>query len=97
MVIGWRYGLEAHDPLREFARRHRLGGLAQLIVDQPQALTLTKPGVACPRLLGTDVVRPDIWIKQPHGGIDMRQVCALLPKLLLKLTEHSRQFCSLVP
>jgi transposase-like protein len=62
-----------------------------------QALTLTKPGVACPRLLGTGVLWPDIWIEQRLGSIDMRQVCPLLHKLFLKLTQHSRQFCSLVP
>jgi len=39
---------------------------------------------------------PDIWIEQPHGGIEMRQVRALLHKLLLKLTQRSSQFCSLV-
>jgi hypothetical protein len=48
-------------------------------------------------LLGTDVVWPDIRIEQPHGGIDMRQVCPLLHKLLLNLTQHPSQFCSLVP
>ncbi len=68
LVIGRRYRLEAHDPLREFARCQRLSGLAQLVVDQPQALARTEPGVACPRLLGADVVRSDIWIEQPHGA-----------------------------
>ena len=97
IVISRRYGFEAHDPLSELARRHRLGCFAQFIVDQPQALTLTKPGVACSRLLGTDVVRPDLWIEQPYGGIDMCQICALPHKLLLKLTQHASQFCSLVP
>ncbi len=86
IVTSRRDGLDLHDPFGELARRHRLGSLAQLIVDQPQALTLTKPGVALSRLLGTDVLRPDIWIEKPHGGIDMRQVCALLHKLLLELT-----------
>jgi hypothetical protein len=85
VAIGQWYSLEAHDPLRELARRQRLGGLVQLIVDQPQALALTKPGVTLSRLLGTAVLWPDIWIEQPHSGIDMRQIGALLHKLLLKL------------
>src|ERR1700722_16629208 len=69
VVVGRRYGLDPHDPLRELARRHRLGGLAQFVVDQPQALTRTEPGVACSRLFRTDVLRPEVWIEQPHGGI----------------------------
>ena len=68
----------------------------RFVVDQPQALARTEPGVTCPRLLGVEVIRPDIGIEQPHGGIEMRQVCALLSKLLLKLTQHSCQFGSLV-
>jgi hypothetical protein len=50
-----------------------------------------------PRLLGADILRPDIGVEQPHGGIDMRQVCPLLRKLLLKLMQRSSQFSSLVP
>jgi hypothetical protein len=47
-------------------------------------------------LPGTDVLRPDARIEQPHGGIKMRQVCSLLHKLLFELTQCSSQFCSLV-
>ena len=53
-------------------------GLAQRVVDQPQALTGTEPNVAGPRLLGTNVIRPDLWIEQPHGGIKVREICPLL-------------------
>jgi len=49
------------------------------------------------RLLGADLLRPDIWTEQPQGGIEMHQVCPLLHKRLLKLTQGSGQFCSLVP
>jgi hypothetical protein len=38
-----------------------------------------------------------MWIEQPHGRIKMRQIYPLLHKLLLKLAQHSSQFCSLVP
>jgi hypothetical protein len=77
--------------------RHRLGRPAQLKVDQPQAPAWRKPGIACPRLLQTDVIRPDIWIEQPSGGIKMRYVRSLPQKQFLKLTQRSSQFCSLVP
>jgi hypothetical protein len=39
----------------------------------------------------------NIWIEQPNDGIDMRQVWALLRQLLLKSTQRSGQFCSLLP
>ena len=97
IVIGRRDGFDLHDAFGELTRRHWLSGLAQLVVDQPQALAWTEPGIACPRLLGADVVWPDIRIKQPHGGIDMRQIRPLLHKLSLKLTQRSCQFSTLVP
>src|SRR4051794_9351677 len=83
-IIHRRHGLAAHDPLGKLACRRRWGGFAQLVVDQPQALAGVEPGIARPRPLGTDVVRPDLRIEQPHGGIEMRQVGALLRKLLFK-------------
>ena len=97
VVVSHGYGFDAHEPLGEIACRHRLCGLAQLVIDQPQALTGSEPNIAYPRPLGTDVLRLDGGIEQPQGGIEMRQVSSLLHKLLLKLTQRSRQFCPLVP
>ena len=46
--------------------------------------------------LETDQVRPDARIKYLLG-IEVRQVYPLQHKLLFKLTQCSKQFCSLVP
>jgi transposase-like protein len=97
VIIGRRYRLDAHDPLGELARRHRLGGLAQLIVDQSQAFAMPEPNVACPPLPGADLLRPDVWIEQPHGRVEMRQVCFVPRELLFKLSQSSSQFRALVP
>ena len=44
-VVRHGYGFDAHEPLRELACRHRLGGLAQFVIDQPQALTGSEPNI----------------------------------------------------
>src|SRR5271165_6768851 len=95
-VIGHRHGLDAHDPLGELTRRHRLDRIAQLVVDQPKALTGTEPCTACPLLPGSDSVRPDVRIEQPHRRIEMRQIGLLLAKLSFKLDHYSSQFRPLV-
>jgi len=56
--------------------------------DQPQALTGTEPAIASLLPLGTDVLRLNLWIEQSHGGIEMREVCSLLRKVLLKLPHY---------
>jgi hypothetical protein len=96
VIIGRRYRLGAHDPLGEFARRHRTGRIAQLVIDQPKAFTLTEPGIACSLTFGTDLQRPDVRIKQLHRRVEMRQIRPLLRKLLLELSHYPRQFRSLV-
>jgi hypothetical protein len=67
-------------------RRHRVSRLAQLVVDQLQAFARTEPDTACPLLPGTDAIRLDVWIKQPHRRIEMCEIGLLLRKLSLKLT-----------
>jgi hypothetical protein len=44
--LGGGYRLDLHDPFAKLARRDRLSGLAQSVIDQPQAFTMAKPGVA---------------------------------------------------
>ena len=79
-----------------FACCDRLGGVAQLVVDQPKALAGSEPNTSYPRLLGTDLLRLDVRVEQAHRRIEMRQVRPLLHKLLLKLTHYSGQFRPLV-
>jgi hypothetical protein len=95
-IVSHRHGFDAHDPFSKLTRRHRLDRVAQLVVEQPQALARTEPGTARPLLLGADTVRPDVRIKQPHRRIEMRQIGLLLPKLSLKLAHYSGQFRPLV-
>jgi hypothetical protein len=51
------------------AKRRRV---AQLVIDQPKALTLTEPGTSFPLLLGTDLFRLTVRIEQPHRCVEMR-------------------------
>jgi IS6 family transposase len=95
-VIAGRYGLGTHDPLRQVPRRQRLRGVAQFVIDPPKTLALTEPGTSRPLLFGTDLLRPDIGIEQPHRRVEMRQICPLPRQLLLELAHHPGQFRSLV-
>ncbi len=88
MIIGLRYCLGAHEPLGEFARRHPAGRIPQLVIDQPKAFTLTESGTACSLPFGTDLLRPDVRIKQLHRRVEMRQIRPLLRKLLLELSHY---------
>jgi hypothetical protein len=63
--------------------------------EQPQAFTGTDPDAACSLLPGTDLLRPDIRIKQPHRRIEVRQIGAMFHQTLLQLVHHATQFRSL--
>jgi hypothetical protein len=94
-IVGRRYRLDAHDPLREFARRHRLGGSAQLVVDQSQAFPLPEPNVRARIRLG----RMSFGRAFGSNGRMVASRCArsaLPDKLLFKLTRRCRPFRALV-
>ena len=95
-VIAGRYGLGAHDPLGQIPRRQRLRGVAQFVMDPSKTLALAEPGASRPLPFGTDLLRPDIGIEQPHRRVEMRQICPLPRQLLLELAHHPGQFRSLV-
>jgi hypothetical protein len=94
MVISRRYGFDAHDPLGEIPRRHRLGCVAQLVVGQPKAFTAPELRTLDRLLFGTDLPQPDVWIGQPHRRIKMRRNCPLLRKWVR--AHHPGQFARLL-
>jgi hypothetical protein len=74
----------------KLARCDRLSGLAQSVIDQPQAFTVAKRGgahVSPPPDLG----HPDCRIEQPPRGIPMRQIGPLVRPLPPELADHIRQ------
>ncbi len=66
-ALGGAYGFDLHDPFAHGARRHRLLGLAQSVIDQPQALP-ARP----------DRGQPDGRIEQALRRIQMRQIGPLM-------------------
>src|SRR5690242_12269936 len=70
--------------------------MAQHVVDQPQAFTGPKPGIAVPQPPGSDLLRPEVRIEQPHGRVEMCQAGAPFDQLPLKTVDHPGEFGSLV-
>ena len=74
---------------------HASGGLrriAQLVIDQPQALTRPEPGTVGTLLLRTDRFRLDVRIEQADRRIKMTDISAIPSQSLLESTDHPRQF-----
>src|SRR5689334_7921789 len=70
--------------------------MAQHVVDQPQAFTGPEPGIAVPQPPGSDLLRPEVRIEQPHGRVEMCQAGAPFDQLPLKTVDHPGEFGSLV-
>src|SRR6195952_330761 len=93
--IRCRDGLHAHDLFGERARRHGLRRLAQHVGDQSQAFARMEPGTTGPLWPNPSLFRREVWIEQPHGGVEMHEIGTMVDDLLLQMAHGPAQLGSL--
>jgi hypothetical protein len=64
-------------------------------VDQPQALARVKPDAAWPLRPRASLIQHEVWIEQPHNGVEMHEARTMLDDLLLQMAHHPAQLGSL--
>ena len=84
----WSDGLHAHDLFGERTRRHGLRRVAQHVMDQPQAFARLEPSATGPLWPNPSLFRREVWIEQPHGAVEMREIGTMLDDLLLQMAHH---------
>jgi hypothetical protein len=85
-----------HHAFDDLVRRHRSRCIPQDVMDAPTTVAWTKPVVAPARWCRLECFGLDVWIKQPHGRFEMRQIGAMLIHLRLKTFDRVRDFQSLI-
>ncbi len=95
VFIRWCNDLLAHNLFSQGARRHGLERFAQQVVDQPQAFARMKPGAAGPPRLRARPLRHEVWIEQPHSGVEMNETGTIADDLLLQMAHDPAQLGSL--
>jgi len=77
------------------ALRHGRRRFTQHVMDQPQAFARAEPDAAWLLLPGANFLRHQVWVEQPHGGVEMHKTGTMVDDLLLQMAHDPAQLGSL--